>query len=762
VVPLRNWLGRLVARPHSVPLAIIGLTILAVNMPTLLHIVTTNPVQLYADLQAGAGHQALPGYPIIDPNAGYVTWSLGHLAASDWLHGHVPWWNPYEGLGSPLAGEMQSAAFFPPIFLLQDAVGFVLFHVLLELIAGYATYFFLRRLDLGRAAATAGGLAFGLCGTLAWFEHATANPVAFLPLALLGVERAREASLASRSHGWRLLAVALGLSIVSGFPEVAYLDGLLVALWAVVRLFSLPDRRRAMAMKLAQGGVVGTLLGAPALVAFVDYLPHANVGSHAGAFANLSLPIQSLAQTILPYGFGPISGLQSGGSSSLLTIMWSNAGGYLDATLVVCALVGLIGARCRGLRIALGLWVLAAMSKTFGVATVSHLLNHLPAFHSIAFYRYSEASWEFAVIVLAAFGIDDMACRNVRPVVIVGAGMAALGLIAWAGAQAWPVLTSATGYSHRHDFTVASIVLAMVGIIGVVAGGLICCAGGGRKGRRIGRILVAGAVAAEAAVLFAVPSLSAPRPAPSDVALVNFLQRHLGLSRFATLGPIQPNFGSFFGLAEINVNDLPVPKDFTNYLQRSLDDNTDPLIFTGTTTTDPTGPGPAQELTRHLAAYEAAGVKFVVTPATGMDVTGSPWPPAGLTPAPHRVYADSVADVWRLPSSTSFFTTSGAPCTTQPAGSAAVTVTCSGPAVLHRLELPMPGWHAQAGTAGATIRTSGPFQSVAVGSGKTRVSFTFTPPYGNAALVAALVGMACILSSFAGAWWRRRRPGRSR
>lgn len=759
MVPLRNWLWRLGTRRHSVPLAIVGLTILAVNMPTLLHVVTTNPVQLYADLQRGAGHQALPGSPIIDPNAGYITMSVGHLAATDWLHGHVPWWNPYEGLGSPLAGEMQAAAFFPPVLLLQDALGFVVFHILLELVAGYATYFLLRQLDLGRAASTAGGVAFGLCGTLAWFEHATANPVAFLPLALLGVERAREASLASRNHGWRLLAVALGLSIVAGFPEVAYLDGLLVALWAAVRLFSLPERRRVMAAKLAQGAIVGALLGAPALVAFVDYLPHANVGSHSGAFANVSLPIQSLAQTILPYGFGPISALHSGGTSSLLTTMWSNIGGYLDATLVVCALLGLLGARCRGLRIALGLWVLAAMSKTFGVAAVSHLLNHLPAFHSIAFYRYSQASWELAVIVLAAFAIDDMARRALRPLLIVGAGVVSLGIIAWAAALAWPVVTSAKGYSHGHAFTVGSVALAATGVVAVVTGALLSCAAGVPKGRRIGRLMVAGTVALEAAVLFSVPLLSAPQPAPSDMALVHFLQRHIGLSRFATLGPIQPNFGSFFGLAEINVNDLPVPKDFTSYIQRSLDDNTDPSIFTGTTESDPAAPGPAQELTDHLAAYEAAGVKFVVTPASGADVTGSPWPPAGLTPAPRRVYADSVADVWRLPSPTPFFTTTGAPCGIRPAGVAVVTLTCSGPAVLHRLELPMPGWHAQVGASNAPIRSTGPFQSVAVGSGTTRVVFSFTPPYGNAALVAALVGVAYILSTFA---FRRRPRGRHR
>ena len=758
VVPVRDALRRLRSSPHRVPLVIIGLAILVVNLPTLLDLVSRNPVQIFAAIQTGPAHQILPGASIIDPNAGYITEAMGHLVTADWLHGHIPWWNPYEGLGSPLAGEMQSAAFFPPVLLLQNGLGFVLLHVLLELVAGYATYFLLRRLDLGRAASTAGGVAFGLCGTLAWFEHATANPVAFLPLALLGVERAREASMTSRPHGWRLLALALGLSVVAGFPEVAYIDGLLVGLWALVRLFSIPDRRGAMLTKLALGGAVGLLLSAPALVAFVDYLPHANVGPHSGAFANGSLLIQNLAQTVLPYGFGPIFGFHSGANATLLTIMWGSGGGYLDATLIVCALMGLFGARWRVLRMVLAIWVLLSMSKTFGVTPISHLLNHLPWFHSIAFYRYSQTSWEFAVIVLAALGIDDLARRRIRPTLIVGTGVVALGCIAWAASQAWPVMTSVRGYAHARTFTVASVALAVVGVLVVVAGGLLrYVRGAGRSGAqaRAGYFIVAAAVVLEAAVLFAAPLLSAPRPAKTDMALVQYLQRHLGLARFTTLGPIQPNFGSLFDLAEINANDLPVPKAFTRYERSSLDGNTDPLVFTGTVKADAKGPGPAQELTKHLAAYEAAGVRFVLVPASGTDNFGSPWPPAGLSPAPRRVYSDSVADVWQLPTSTSFFSTSGAACHVRPEGISAASVTCAGPAVLRRLELPMPGWSAQVGSTSAKVRSSGPFQTVAIGAGTSQVRFSFTPPYGNAAMIASLLGVVCLLGSL---FIRRSRP----
>ena len=150
VLPVSDSIRRLRSSPSTLPLAIIGVAILVVNLPTLLNLVTRNPVQLFAYLQSSSGQQVIPGSSIIDPNAGYITMAMGHLAAMDWLHGHIPWWNPYEGLGSPLAGEMQAAAFFPLVLLLEGSVGFVVFHIALELIAGYATYFLLRRLDLGQ------------------------------------------------------------------------------------------------------------------------------------------------------------------------------------------------------------------------------------------------------------------------------------------------------------------------------------------------------------------------------------------------------------------------------------------------------------------------------------------------------------------------------------------------------------------------------------------------------------------------------------
>ena len=99
------------------------------------------------------------------------------------------WWNPFQGLGAPLIGEMQSAGLFPftPLLLLRD--GSLIFHLSLLVVAGVATYWLLREFRFGPLISSAGAMVFATCGTFAWIANAAFNPVCFLPLLLLGVER---------------------------------------------------------------------------------------------------------------------------------------------------------------------------------------------------------------------------------------------------------------------------------------------------------------------------------------------------------------------------------------------------------------------------------------------------------------------------------------------------------------------------------------------------------------------------------------------
>ncbi|HWE67265.1 MAG TPA: hypothetical protein VG298_11545, partial [Acidimicrobiales bacterium] len=412
-VSRRSFGHRVLSWPHLWPSLIVIASVFAGNALYLLHIFNPNPINLISGLGQVTGSGVFAGSVAADPNNGITAQTLGHLVALTWLHGHVPWWNPFEGLGSPLAGEMQSGAFFPPTLLLYFSNGQIWSHALVEVVAGLSTYFLLSRLGLGRLPALAGGIAFALNGTYSWFSHAPANPVAFLPLLLLGIEFAAARARQQRPLGWCTIALALALSVYAGFPETAYIDGVLAALWLIVRAVQLGRARGRFVLKAMAGVATGLLLAAPLLVAFVDYLPSAFLGGHNGSFAAADLPHAALPQTVMPYVYGSINTFSGHDATGLLSVIWGNTGGYLTASLVVLGLIGLAGPRHRPLRIVLAAWTVLALGRSYNVAPLQHLVNALPGMGDVAFYRYANASWELAVIVLAAFGLDDVLRKRV-------------------------------------------------------------------------------------------------------------------------------------------------------------------------------------------------------------------------------------------------------------------------------------------------------------------------------------------------------------
>jgi hypothetical protein len=778
-----------------VPLAVILAAVLVANAPALLHLVTTNPLVLNAALTPTPSGW-LPGLPYIDGNAGFTMQALGHLAALDWLHGHVPWWNPFEGVGAPLAGEMQSGAFFPLTLLLALHQGVLLVQLAVELVAGWSTYFLVRRLAVGRSFATAAGVAFGLCGTFAWLAHAPIRPVALLPLCLIGVERAIDGGRKGERGGWRLLAVALALSILAGFPETTFIDGLFVAWWAVLRLAG-PGRavwRPALA-RLAVGVAVGVALAAPLIAAFADYLPYAYIGAHNGGFADTSLPSAGLAQLVLPYSLGPIFGFFSpAGTADPIANLWGSVGGYLSITVVAAGLVGLVGSRQRLLRLGLGGWIAVCLLRTYGFPPVVHLMAVIPGVRLTAFFRYADPSWELAAVVLAALGIDDIARRLTRRRVLLIC-VAASGLIAtWAALTAWPLLSDALTPSgqtqHRHGYPLGSLLGAGVFLALLAVGGLIA----GRRSRpdgeeqqphfarirRRGRLLMAAVMCAESVLLLGATYLSAPPPTSLQTGSVSWLQSHLGADRFVTLGPISPNYGSYFGIAEANINDLPVPKAWNTYIATHLDPNALPGVFSGGGRINPAGPTPAQELSRNLSNYESVGVRYVVENSNGLDVQGQPFPAAGAPPwpaGPRLAYRDGFAEIWELASTTPVFSLRAATpargevkqplpahCTVSGRGWDQATVRCAQPSTLVRRVLFMPGWTATSNRASSPPVTvekapDGIFEELSVPAGTTTVRFAFLPPHEG---VAGLIALLAMIGLIAPPVWRLIRLRRNR
>ena len=87
---------------------------------------------------------------------------------------------------------------------------------------------------------------------------------------------------------------------------------------------------------------------------------------------------------------------------------------------------------------------------------------------------------------------------------------------------------------------------------------LAAAPGGAWVGKQRVRLLSA-VLALDALALFVVPEFSAPRSVSVDTAPVAYLRSHIGNSRFFTLRPLAPNYGSYFGVSSLNINDLRHP-----------------------------------------------------------------------------------------------------------------------------------------------------------------------------------------------------------
>jgi hypothetical protein len=743
---LRGWAERI--SPDTWAMLAIAAVVVAAHLLILLGFFDANPLGSQSGLVSAFTRGPVNGGSTIDPNYGFISQAISHRAALDLVHFQLPWWNPYEATGAPLAGEMQSAAFFPPTLLTLFSNGQLYEHMLLEIVAGIATYLLLRRISVNRWAAAAGGIAFALDGTFAWFAHAPVNPIALLPLLLLGIEHAYGAAVERRRGGWWLIAVSIALALYAGFPETAYIDGLLGVCWFVWRLASVGRARlAAFAGKAVSGALAGALLAAPIVIAALDYVHQGDLGLHNGdLFGSAHVSPNALPQLALPYVFGTIFNFT--GRHGELTTLWGSVGGYLDTSLLMFALLGLFSRGRRGLRIALGAWIVLAISRIYGEPPLlGHVIRVLPAMSRVVFARYATPSLELAVIVLAALGIDDLVREpgSRRRLLIAAGGGLAIVVAAAIGSQ--PVIGQLEArFSQRPYFEVA---VAWGALIVLVAAACTLF-----RSTRTRIRLLASLLALDAFVLFVIPELSAPRSVTVDTAPVAYLQRRLGTARFFTLGPLAPNYGSYFGLGSLNINDLPIPNAFAAYVHARLDQVVDPTVFVGNYGGGRSflEPSPQQELERNLAGYRAAGVKYVLTPAA----QALPQSPGGFS----LVFRSPSTRIYQLAGAQPYFTASGPGCTVVPSGRSRARVSCANATTLIRRETALPGWSASVDGRPAPIHgVDGLFQAIRVPGGSHEVSFGYAPPYIVWGLVGLVLGIAWVLLGPSIAWlrgWRAR------
>lgn len=657
------------------------------------------PLALFAHI--GQGGSAGPGQPTLESNMGFTAQALGTRAAIDWFRGRVPLWNNFEGTGVPLAGEMQSAALFLPfILLLRFLSGQIFFHISLQIVAGTCTFFYLRKIRLGVAASFCGAVFFELNGTFAWMANAAYNPIAFLPMALLGLELAIDAAQREVRGGWLLLCAGAVWSVYAGFPEVAFIDALLVAVYFLVRAFQLPRAVLGrLSLKLGLCLLVTLCLIAPLVAQFADFLSFSFSDGRAGSGGASVDPRVGVVALIVPYIYGPLLAADTPG--------WRDAAGYLGFAVTVLALAG-VGWQWRNRIVqCFAVWAVICLLKIYGEPLTTFLLLQVPVLRLIVLVRWLVPSLEFSFVVLAATALDEL--------------LAGRRSSLWAPAlMALAIVFTALWFAHARGAFAAGgyffFSYTAVNLLFVVIFAL-ACGGAPQMGRHSAWVISSLAVL-EAFFLFNAPVFSAPRGCRFDLAGLAFLKNNLGLQRFYTLGPVLPNYGSAFDAAELNYDDMPVNKYLVQYFKAHLDP------FMNPTNTKPNWqrvghPSNNEIIRRNYPAFGRAGVKYVVTE------------PSEYMTAPLRlVYRSDVMKIFELPAYTPYF--SGDDCTVQAISRDAAEVRCDRPTTIVRLESFTPSW--KASIDGKPVKVSmvdGLFQSVEVPAGASSLRFTYGCPHGN-------------------------------
>jgi len=732
-------------RAHLGPVALLALLILLANGLALSGLFDCDPALFITGLgiitQRGIWFGSQNWY---DPNIGSTVQALGHLAAQDWLRGIVPWWDPYSGVGVPLAAEMQNYALFLPfVLLLHFGNSWLLLRILFQLLAGLFTYALVIQIGFSRLAALLAGVLYGCMSSFIMLPHAPAATFVFTPLLLIGIERSREAAVADTPMGWSLVTVAIAYSFYAGFPETAFLGDVLGGAWFVVRAAALPwPVRGRYAGKFAIAVVLGLALILPGAVPFLQYTQLGALGPHAGVFAHAHLPAVGFSAEFLPIIFGPLGALPFAtppwNHNSLIQTLhgtWGSTGGWIGAPPLLLGIAGALSgdARLRDIRWLLAAWILFWEARIFGLFGISGLLDLTHIFNFIAVHRYAEPSCDFAVILLGASAVDHWQRNGRWPahrLILVGLGT--IITIGAALAFALPTLRVLVQFLTFFGFLAADYVIVILLLLATI---LLILRQPPTRGRAT---WLAAVIVFDTVVGFGLSQAAGARAGRLDLAGVGYLSTHLGYQRVFTMGPLEPNYGAAYGIAEIDYDMLPIPKSWSDYVAANLDSFADPIVFNGTYDARPDSvPTPAAALRMNFHAYPSIGVKYVLAPPNKDPFAGMP--AAAVPPA---VFSDQVMKIYQLPNPAPYFSTTGSACTLAIRDRQTLAADCPAAATLIRRELSYPGWHAAVNGAAAPIAaTEAIFESIPLPPGHSEIHFFYRPTHIRIACAWALTAL---------------------
>ena len=349
-----------------------------------------------------------------DQIAEMIPWS--NLAWLQVHQGHLPLWNPFSGLGLPLAFNWQSGVFSLPVvigYAFPLHLAYTVQIIVTMVVAGTGAYVLARVLHVGVIGCATAGTVFELSGSfMGWLGYPHASVMSWagwlLAVAVLIVRGGH------RVRNIFLFAAITALAVYAGQPEILTMvvaSAVVVVVTMVVigaiTKGSVHGSLRPL-VDLVLGIGAGAALGAPLLLPGLQVLAGSTRNSGtlvAATEVGKSLPPHDLLH-LLVQGY---NGLPIAGSHVFGDAVYFDTATYVGAVAVALAVVGVIRGWRRSDIIAVA--VLAVVTTVIVFAPpVEALFLHLPQIQTIDWHR-DLMMLGLCTAVLAGVGIDAVAHR---------------------------------------------------------------------------------------------------------------------------------------------------------------------------------------------------------------------------------------------------------------------------------------------------------------------------------------------------------------
>lgn len=467
--------------------------------------------------------------------------------------GEIPFWNPHQFCGTPFLANFQSAVFYPVNMLLygfDPTTQMDLFLYIHFLIAAFFAYLLAKKVGLSAPASVISSLAYTFCGFMVtrYGQPTFISTASWLPAVLYFAEHLIEYPSARRVG---LLAIAVALCILAGFPQLVMLIIYTLVVYVVLRLAlmrrtSLRWRTVTLAFVLVSIVVAGLVCAFQILptyelskFSYRKELPYEIILSSAH---HKLVSLKYIIPDILghPTDIGVISkALHKVRGGETFSQNYVSTTGYVGILPLLLALLGLSSPRRR--MVPFIVLSVVSLLTVFGTGVLALLYRLVPGFD---FSRIDRVILIYmaGLAVLAGYGFDVARGESGgRRNLIFGAGFIALavGFVIWLRASGLDlVMTEASGVVARDTyFDYAAGKIRVFILIAALSGGLLIIK---RLSRIPGWIFLAAAVVI--LLIDLIPNglrFKVSQPAEEVVPWNSFIENlrsETGLWRFAKFG----------------------------------------------------------------------------------------------------------------------------------------------------------------------------------------------------------------------------------